>query len=54
MEMTPVEVEAELKNSRAPMCGIKEEEEKHLGEGKLSCGFILRVGDCHFYLLPAP
>lgn len=52
--MTPVEVETELKNLRVPKCGVKGEEEKHLGEGKLSCGFIRRVGDCHFYLLPAP
>lgn len=48
-----MEVETELKNSRAPKCGIKKEKEKRLGERKLSCGFILRVGDCHFYLLPA-
>lgn len=44
----PVEVETELKNSRAPKCGIKEEKEERLGDGKLSCGLILRVGDCPF------
>lgn len=39
-----VEAETELKYSRAPNCGIKEEEQKCLGDGKLSCGLILEVG----------